>query len=568
MTQFFLTRQKLAAKILLSSTALILCTAPSFAQTATPSSGATAQALEDQMKTQIQAPPPAASAPVAEPTPPAAESDLPVPTGNVTPSNTPSVEKMSSTQADTQTQAQPVAEPAPVVETPPPPPILKATMPEEMTEQPTRVASVAGVTDRIVNLRDAVAVGVLTNPGVETVQNNRRATDEELRQAKALWAPSLDLRADSGLEYTKSNPDNGNDIDETLFRSQASLTLTQMLFDGYETRFENMRQQHRVRSAAHRVRESSEFTALDVTESYIDVLRQRELLMIAQQNTKQHEEILLQIQDSASAGRSTQADVEQTIARLAAARATEANVRQSLLNAENNFRRRVGDVPQPDLAKPGNPSNLLEGNLEDEVKQALTQSPTLDIREADVNVANAERKGSGSTLYPQVDLQVGGTAGRNLSGIEGDASGASALVVANWNLFRGGADTARTREFTYRHAQAKSQRNDTARAVENDVRQTWASRDAAAKRAEEFARQAEANAQVVQAYKDQFNLDRRTLLDVLDAQNEWFVSRSNAINNEYLTSFASYRLLALRGQLMPALGVAYPKEVNPADKSW
>jgi adhesin transport system outer membrane protein len=90
---------------------------------------------------------------------------------------------------------------------------------------------------------------------------------------------------------------------------------------------------------------------------------------------------------------------------------------------------------------------------------------------------------------------------------------------------------------------------------------------AAADRAEQFRQQAEANAMVVQAYKDQFNLDRRTLLDVLDSQNEWFVSRSNAINNGYLEMFAIYRLAALQGQLLPSMKIAYPKEVNPADKS-
>ena len=133
------------------------------------------------------------------------------------------------------------------------------------------------------------------------------------------------------------------------------------------------------------------------------------------------------------------------------------------------------------------------------------------------------------------------------------------MLVANWNLYRGGGDEARIREHVYRHAQSKNDRNDVARSVESDVRQTWANMMAAGERSEAFRQQAEANAMVVQAYKDQFNLDRRTLLDVLDSQNEWFVSRSNAINNSYLEMFAVYRLLALRGSLLPAMGVPYPK---------
>ena len=112
-----------------------------------------------------------------------------------------------------------------------------------------------------------------------------------------------------------------------------------------------------------------------------------------------------QIEDSTGAGRSTMADVEQTKARVASAVAQESAVRQSLRNAEAKYRSLVGDVPQPDLNRPVAPQNLLESNVDDEVKQVLTHSPTLDIKEADVNVAEAEWKQSKATLYPQVDFR-------------------------------------------------------------------------------------------------------------------------------------------------------------------
>jgi adhesin transport system outer membrane protein len=84
----------------------------------------------------------------------------------------------------------------------------------------------------------------------------------------------------------------------------------------------------------------------------------------------------------------------------------------------------------------------------------------------------------------------------------------------------------------------------------------------AGERANEFAIQAVANEKVVAAYKDQFELDRRTLLDVLDAQNELFVSRSNAVNSEYLEMLAVYRLLSLQGQLLQTMGVEAPDEAS------
>ncbi|MBL4588608.1 MAG: TolC family outer membrane protein [Alphaproteobacteria bacterium] len=414
-------------------------------------------------------------------------------------------------------------------------------------------------------LKEAVAVGIETNPETGVVENSRRATDEELRQAKALYYPSVDLDADTGFEWTDDAGTRARTgDDESLYRYQVGLTLTQMLFDGYETLYENDRQTHRVRSASHRVRETEEFVGLDIIEAYLDVVRQRKLLNIARENVGQHVNILRRIEDGADAGRSTKADVEQVRARLAASKANEANVVEALRIAEASYDREVGDMPG-NLRMPVAPVDALTSDVEEEVKVTLTHSPTLDIFEADVNVAEAEWRGTGSTLYPQIDLQLAARRTDNVGGIEEDDESASALVTMDWNLFRGGADKARVKEFVYRHAQAKERRNDAARAIEDDVRQTWAQMLAAGERAKQFTSQAAANQQVVRAYMDQFELDRRTLLDVLDAQNELFVSRSNALNNEVLEMFAVYRLLSLKGELLPTMDIAYQAEVDPDD---
>ncbi len=424
----------------------------------------------------------------------------------------------------------------------------------------------AAGSDKVMRLRDVVAIGVDTNPETGVVQNNRRATDEELRQAQALYMPSIDFRADTGFEHSDDPATRagvGDDTEE-LWRYEAGLTLTQLLFDGWETKYENERQKMRVLSASSRVRETAELTGLAIVEAYLEVLRQRELLNIARKNVADHIAIMEQIEDSTTAGRSTQADMDQARARLASARATEASVRESLRLAEASYIREVGDPPA-ELEMPLVPVDGLSPDVEREVKLALHQSPTVDIFEADIAVAHAEMEGAKSTFYPQVDLQLNARNGKNLNGVEGRDTSASALLVMDWNLYRGGGDNARVREHINREAQAKEARAEAARSVENDVRQTWARMVSAGERARQFAAQADANTEVVKAYKDQFDLSRRTLLDVLDAQNELFVSKSNTVNAEFLEMFAVYRILALKGELLPTLGVAYPREANPAN---
>lgn len=416
-----------------------------------------------------------------------------------------------------------------------------------------------------ITLEEAIAVGVANHPEYGVVANNRRATDEELRQAKGLFLPSLDFRADGGLEHSDdpATRSRGGDGKEDLWRYDTGLTLTQMLFDGWEARYETDRQKARVLSASNRVREASELIGLSIVESYMEVMRQRELLRIARDNVGDHIAILQQIEDSTMSGRSTQADVEQARARVASARAGEASVRESLRLAEANYIRDVSVAPK-DLVMPVVPVQALSENIEEEVKATLIQSPTIDIYEADVKVARAEYEGSKSSFYPALDLELNGRTGHDIGGTHGRDTSASALMVVNWNLYRGGIDSAKTREYMNREAEAKELRAQMARDVENDVRQTWARMISAGERARQFAAQADANAEVVKAYKDQFDLNRRTLLDVLDSQNELFVSRSNMINAEFLEVFAVYRLLALKGELLSTLSVDYPRESDPA----
>ncbi len=418
-----------------------------------------------------------------------------------------------------------------------------------------------------ISLKDAVSTGISTNPEYGVVAASRRATDEELKQGRALFYPSIDWNGDVGWEYSDDPATRAGtgDDDETLFRYETGLTLTQLLFDGFDAKYEVERQKARVISSAHRVRETAELTGLSIVEAYLEVLRQRELLEIARKNVADHIAIMDQIEQGVEGGRSTQADAEQAKARLAQARATESSTRQSLRNAESNYRTEVGDKPGQ-LTLPATPFEVLAEDVEREVEKTIAYSPTLDIFEADIEVAYAEAQQTKSTFYPQVDLQLNARQGHDLGGVEGRDRSATALVVANWNLYRGGADMARAREFIHRHQQTKEARAEAARAVENDVRQTWAAMASAGERARQFAAQADANVEVVKSYKDQFSLDRRTLLDVLDAQNELFVSRSNTVNSEFLEMLAVYRLLALKGALLPTLDVAYPRESAVASR--
>jgi len=417
-----------------------------------------------------------------------------------------------------------------------------------------------------VTLKEAMQFGLYNNPEYGIVANTRLATEKELRQGRGLFLPSIDAAADAGVEYTDDpNTRAGvGDDTETLFRYQTGITLTQMLFDGFNAQSEVERQVARVRSSAHRVDETAEFVGLDIIEAYLEVVRQRELLEIARQNIDAHIDIMNQTRDAVGAGISTEADLAQVEARLARARATEAQVKQSLRNAESQYKLETGEMPS-NLVLASVPLQALAANVDDSVRRAIVDGPTVKIFEADIDVAKAELKQSESVFYPEFNLQLDALNSEDIGGVEGRDTSARALVTMDWNLYRGGIDTARQKEFIYRTAVAKEQRANAARAIEDDVRQTWAAMIAEGDQAREFADQVVANERVTRAYRDQFELGRRTLLDVLDSQNESFVSKSNMINSEFLEMLAMYRLLALQGDLLASMDVLAPREADLAE---
>jgi adhesin transport system outer membrane protein len=411
--------------------------------------------------------------------------------------------------------------------------------------------------DQHLTLEDAVSKGILKNPEYGVVANNELATKEELSQAQALWLPSVDAQAESGYDRTNTPFINEKD----MWHNRTSLSIAQLLFDGWGTNSEVKRQHYRVQSAQNRVGEVSEFTSLDIVQAYLEVLRQRDLLSIARANVDDHMKILDIIRTGANAGTVTEGDVEQANARLAQARATVTATTESLRNAESLFIQKVGEMPA-DMMFPNIPRDKLPASVEDAVRTAETNSPTIAVVDSDLKVAHAEYQGSGSTLYPKVDIEANANTGDDIAGIKGNTSEETVLGVVRWNLYRGGADFDRQREFMYREAQAKEQRAVSARQVEKDMRDTWAGMVSADEKSKEFLEQANANEKVVGVYLDQFALDRRTLLDVLDSQNELFVSRSNHVNALYTEMFAVFRVLAVEGRLLETLDIPRPREAH------
>lgn len=403
------------------------------------------------------------------------------------------------------------------------------------------------------SLKQAVRTGLFSNPSYKEAQNNEMASRKRVRQARAGYFPNIDLQGDGGYESTKNSATQDGNVE--LFRRRISIDVRQLVFDGFETKYEVERQKGRAKAATFDLYEESEQTTFDIITAYISVALQRDLLRIAGKNVAKHEQILSDVRQSTEAGRTSRVDVDQVSARLASARSDLSSIQQNLQDARSDFKRLTGRFPGK-LISLKDISSGFERSLDDHLASVLKNSPALNSAKADMRAAHAEYKQTMAPFLPQINFELSAQEAEDIGGVEGIDRTASAGTSLNWNLYRGGEDAARRKEFEYRLAEAQAIQARLAREVEDEVRKTWAAMKAAGEREANFRIQADANEKLVAAYLQQFNLNRRTLLDVLDVQSELFRSQSNAVSEKSEKLISEYRLLALEGSLLEHFGIS------------
>lgn len=410
------------------------------------------------------------------------------------------------------------------------------------------------------SLENTIISTLQSNPDVRVAISERRVVDEELRRSYSGYLPTVDFNVAYGYESSNNpttrsaaGPDN---VDE--MRTDLALNVRQMLFDGNAVSSDVKLQKARLNAAAHRVRESAENTALRVAEVYIEVLRRQILVTLAEDNVQKHIETLEQIRKRADGGAGSQADVTQTTGRLALARSSLVAAKGNLLTAKDNYIRVVGAAPQA-LVDPFPPEERILENLESVLETAMQRNATINAAQSDILATKAQQESAKAPFYPRFDLELGHTNNHNVDAVVGTNKDVVAQVRMSYNLFRGGADSARLSETARRVNSAKENLDRSKRQIEETARISWDGLMIARERIGFLKAHRDASAEVLDSYKQQLKIGQRTLLDVLDSENELFNARSNYEIGRYTLILSTYQVLNSYGDLLYSLQIPQPE---------
>lgn len=417
-------------------------------------------------------------------------------------------------------------------------------------------------------LEDAIRQALRANEEVLSASRSRDASDQDLRQARAGYLPLVDIRAGTGYQWS----DNSNTVITTangtrgntrgLHRTESQLTLRQLLWDFGGVDSEVEQALARRAQNAHRVREVAEVIALRTADVYIDLLRQRQLLAIAQENVRQHEAITGRVMARLQSGRGDQADEQQALSRLNVSRSSLAEAAGRLREAEIRYFTVVRAPPPPNMAAVRPPVQSLPQNVDQAVQISEGTSPTIATFRSQAEFARAQINAADARFLPRIDLEAGGQLNNNIDGIDGRNNDARVMVMMRYNIYSGGADMARRGAAVARQSEAQENLRRSVRDTAELVRVSWSQLQTARDRLTVLRAQQDNAARVRVAYDLQFNVGTRSLLDLLDSENELFVARSNVTDTERLQEFRVYRVFATMGTLLQTLSIEPPPEVR------
>jgi len=409
------------------------------------------------------------------------------------------------------------------------------------------VSEVYGLT-----IEEAMLHTLKTNPLIQERVKNYNATREDLTVARSGWLPKLDYIGSLGHEWGERQYYDYDWQNYDLYEN--TLLLTQNVFNGWSTTHQINTQEARLLAAAYNYVEVVDDIGYRLVNYYLEVIKNRELLKIADENIRINEEIYNKVKKLYEGGLTTKSEMEKAAASLALARSNRVVQENNLRDAVYQYKYFYGEkvdpasLQVPDLALPM-PASYEEGR-----DFALRNNPSIVVQRYNIKVAQEDYEEKKSRYYPSVDLRARGSWNYNMSGDNyghDDLYRVSATVT--YNLFNGFADKAAIQKGVSKVQQEVMLKQDLMRKTEESFDLSWVAythlKDKLA-HLQEYKLHA---VNTLRLYSKEYEMGRRSLLDLLSAQNDLINAKTQIATTKYNYLFSKYRILDAMGTMVPTV---------------
>lgn len=393
------------------------------------------------------------------------------------------------------------------------------------------------------SLAEAVIMAYQSNPTLQAQRANLRVADEGVPQARSGWRPNVEVVGDAGYQYRKFDP--GAEDDRDVY--EANLRITQNLFSGFGTVADIQRAKYTVNAERARLTITEQEVLLDAVTAYLNVVRDQAVLKLNINNEKVLNRQLEATRDRFNVGEVTRTDVAQAEARVARARADRVQAQGDLQISGGNYVRIIGKEPE-NVQKPSKSADL-PTSLKESIELSLDGNPSVLASLFDERAAWQNVRVVRSRLLPSLDLI--GEGGRSFEKISSGTDVDSAQITAQLTipLYQRGSVSSEVREAKQVLSRNRQRLSEARRQSTEDANNAWESLVTARARIRSFNSEVRANRIALEGVQQEALVGSRTVLDVLDAEQELLDAQVNLVRAERDEIVAQYALLSAVGRL-------------------
>ncbi|MBT4007008.1 MAG: TolC family outer membrane protein [Rhodospirillales bacterium] len=389
---------------------------------------------------------------------------------------------------------------------------------------------------------ESLAKAYATNPELLSQRAALRAVDEEIPQALANWKPTIEITGETGVEQVDSNTSTA-----TRHPKTGTLSITQPLFRGFRTLSETRRAKARVASQQANLHATEQSLLIKAVGAYMNVVRDKAVLELNQRNERRVARQLQAAKDRFQVGEITQTDVAQAEARHAGAKADLIRAQGTYVSVIANYKRIIGDAPgtlkQPTLKLE------LPSNSEEAISLAENINP--NVIQAHYNVLSAEHNIGliRGELFPELELEGTYTKEENTSSSVTKRDTAELMAKLTIPLYQAGDVYSRLRASKETAIQRREELDNAKRVAIEGAATSWIKLQTARAIVDSFRAEVRANKIALDGVQREALVGSRTVLDVLDAEQELLDSRVSLVRSEREELVARFELKQSVGTL-------------------
>ncbi|MBI3705240.1 MAG: TolC family outer membrane protein [Rhizobiales bacterium] len=426
------------------------------------------------------------------------------------------------------------------------------------------------------SLESALMQAYRNNPTLNSQRASLRATDEGVPQALSGYRPRVTINASGGEQslsstsrvvsgaagITSTGPAAARYFTQSGYNASysAGATLTQTIFNGFQTANRTRQAEAQVLAARATLRVTEQTVLLSAVTAYMNLLRDSAIFDLQKRNVEVLQEQLRQTRDRFNVGEVTRTDVAQAESSLAAGRSQVLTAESNYKSSTATYRQVIGTDPGKLAA--GTPVDRFSpNNLPTAISLTSATHPSVTTAQYNVDVAQSQVKVAEGALYPTLSIQ--GSAQKNFFPLGSlntvESYSASVLGQLSVPLYQGGAEYSAIRQAKETLGQKRLD-FDTARdQVRQFVVQSWGQLEAAKANIDATTSQVQSSEIALNGVREEARVGQRTTYDVLVAQQNLVNARVALVTAQRDRVVASYTLLSAVGRLAPeVLGLNVP----------